>query len=175
MAVLNQTQNKNYLAEVGFRFIIQKLPNTEYFVQQTNIPAITHTPVLHPNPLTNQMVVPGERLGYDGLVLNFRIDEDMTNYIEIHDWLTSITSVDDQTRFEAATDQGTIRGLNSSIYSDATLMVLSSNNNPIVRVNFQDCMPLNLSTIQFDVTQQDIAYLEGTVEFAYRRYTIEKI
>ena len=98
MAVLNETENKNYLSPIGFRFLIQKLPTTEYFVQQTNIPAVTHSPVLHPNPLTNTMVLPGERLGYDSLTLNFRIDEDLKNYIEIHDWMTTITSVDNQTR-----------------------------------------------------------------------------
>lgn len=172
---LNETENKNYLSEVGFRFLIQKLPRTEYFVQATSIPAITHNPVIHPNPLTNTMRLPGERLEYETLQLIFRIDEDMSNYIEINDWLTTITSVDDQTKFAAATDRGVVRSMNSDIYSDATLIILNSNQNPLVRINFEDVMPLSLSTVEFDVTQTDITYIQGTAEFAYRRYTIENI
>ena len=55
------------------------------------------------------------------------------------------------------------------------LMVLNSNENATVRLDFKDLMPISLSTLEFDVQQTDIEYLQGTADFVYRQYTITQI
>jgi hypothetical protein len=176
MAILNETLNKNYLSPLGFRLLLNKLPTTEYFVQSCSLPAVSSTPIVHPNPLTNMVRLPGDRVEFDQFSINFRVDEDMKNYTEIFDWITSNSNVDDQTKFEAASGRdGRIRDTGASIFSDGTLMVLNSNENATVRLDFKDLMPISLSTLEFDVQQTDIEYLQGTADFVYRQYTITQI
>ena len=58
-------------------------------------------------------------------------------------------------------------------YSDATLTVLSSLNNPILRVKFTNCFPITLSDIIFDSSQSadDIISADGV--FMYDYFTFE--
>ena len=83
MAILNETLNKNYLSPLGFRLLLNKLPTTEYFVQSCSLPAVSSTPIVHPNPLTNMVRLPGDRVEFDQFSINFRVDEDMKNYTEM--------------------------------------------------------------------------------------------
>ena len=75
MAILNETLNKNYLSPLGFRLLLNKLPTTEYFVQSCSLPAVSSTPIVHPNPLTNMVRLPGDRVEFDQFSINFRVDE----------------------------------------------------------------------------------------------------
>ena len=54
-------------------------------------------------------------------------------------------------------------------YSDATLTVLSSLNNPILRVKFYNLFPISLSDIMFDSAQSadDIITADATFIFDY--------
>ena len=60
-------------------------------------------------------------------------------------------------------------------FSDGSLLILSSNNNPRIRIAFEDMFPLSLSPLAFDVTQTDVEYLQSDVTFRYRRFTVEKL
>ena len=60
-------------------------------------------------------------------------------------------------------------------YSDATLIVLSALNNPILRVRFINAFPLSLSDIQFDTTQSAENIITGTASFAFEYFDIEPV
>jgi len=59
--------------------------------------------------------------------------------------------------------------------SDATLMVMTSSNNPNVEVTFKDMFPISLSSLDFNVEETDIQYLVADATFAYRNFTIQTI
>ena len=54
--------------------------------------------------------------------------------------------------------------------SDATLIVLSSKNNPVVEVRFKDLFPLSLTGLSYNQQETDINYLTATVTFDYLNY-----
>ena len=58
------------------------------------------------------------------------------------------------------------------IYSDGTLTVLGSSQNPIFKINFSDLWPYSLTTLQFDATDTDINYFTAEVGFKYTIYDI---
>jgi len=161
------TTNLNFLSPLGFRFLLNKAPNIEYFCQVATLPTISMTEINQPNPFV-AIPQPGDRIVYEPLTLQFRVDEDMTNYLEIHDWIVGLGKPDNFRQFkELKQDTG--------IYSDGAILILSSNNNPRIRIAFQDMFPLSLSPLAFDVTQTDIEYLQADVTFRYRRFTVEKL
>lgn len=161
--------NKNMLGQTGFRLVFDRLPNVTYFSQSSEIPGVTIGTFQNPTPL-NDYAIPGEKLTFDPFNVTFRVDEDMSNYIELFDWLVGMGSPTNTEEYRLY--QRTSR--NESIYSDATLMILTSKYNPNLRIKFKDMFPENITPLRFDTTASDIEYLECTATFRYTNYTIER-
>lgn len=160
------TSNVNFLSPLGFRFTMNRTPNVNYFCQQVTLPTISMTEYNQVSPFVNNPY-PGDKLIYEPLALRFRVDENLVNYLEIHNWLEGLGHPDNLDQYKAIDEKG--------IKTDGSLIILSSNQNPSVRIAFQDMFPLSLSPLAFDVTQTDVEYLEADVQFRYRRFTLEKL
>jgi hypothetical protein len=182
-----QPDELDYLRPNGFRFMIQSLPKVNYFCQAANIPAISLGFAIHHTPLVN-IPRPGEKLDFGELSIRFMIQEDMANYIELYNWLIALGFPESHTQFQKRfseqsfrtpevnnQDVGTQRRTDLPEYSDATLMVLNSNNSPIVRLNFVDCFPISLSGLDFDVSTNNTEYFVGNAVFKYRMFTVESL
>ena len=161
------TTNINFLSPLGFRFLLSRAPNVQYFCQQATLPTISMTEINQTNPFVN-IPRPGDKITYEPLSLRFRVDENMSNYLEIHDWIIGLGHPDDLSQYKNIADDG-------KIYSDGSMMILTSNQNSNIRIAFQNLFPISLSSLVFDTTQTDIEYLEAEVVFRYRRFTIEKL
>lgn len=170
------SDNINFLSPLGFRFVIKKLPNVSYFSQSVEIPALSLPAISVTNPLA-RIQFSGAPLDYSNLNLEFRVDEDLKNYLEIHNWLVGMghpVSLD-QTR-QLSQDSATPFlkvGQAASYVSDATLMILTSHKNPNLSVTFRDLFPISLSSLRFDSTETDVNYLSASVSFSYLRFDIE--
>ena len=165
-----QPENTSFLAPTGFQFSIQKLPHVNYFCYQANIPDMTLGQV---DSITNTFIklpVPGDKLTFGSLEVRFRIDEDLRNYKEIYDWMTGLGYPDNFDQ-SAAIRQGI--QAQGQVYSDASLLITTASNRPNVQISFIDAYPVSLSSLQFDISQADITYLEADVSFAYRKYNID--
>ena len=181
-ALDNQPDNANFLSPLGFRFIVDKLPNVNYFCQSAGLPAVALQELTLPNPLLN-LPFAGTKLEYSPLDIRFRVDEDMKNYLEIYNWLTGLgtpESTDQYKDLQATANRPTSAvskigpGL-AGVYSDAALVIMTSSQNPNKRISFADIYPTNLSPLQFDVTGSDVAYLEADVTFRYRSFTVVNV
>ena len=62
----NQPDNANFLSPLGFRFIVDKLPNVNYFCQSASLPAVALQELTLPNPLLN-LPFAGTKLEYSPL------------------------------------------------------------------------------------------------------------
>ena len=70
----------DYAANTQFRFQIDKLPKTEFFVKAANIPGVSIGEVTQPTPLSN-ITLPGDTLSFENLNITFIVDEVFNNYI----------------------------------------------------------------------------------------------
>lgn len=163
--------NINPLSPNGFMFNITKLPEVNFFCQSVNLPGIS---IGYPDQGTpfSMQPIPGETLTYDPLQLQFIIDEDMTNYLSIHNWLTALgfpQNYDQYTSFINGDNRNIISELARN-FSDGTLTILNNSNNPIKSIKFVDVFPIALDSITFMSTSQDVQYLVGNVSFKYGYY-----
>ena len=84
-------KNKNFLSPVGFKFIMSRTPNVDYFCQSASIPEVSigtreiSTPV-------KDYTVPGDKMTFGDLNLRFLVNEDLDNYFEIYKWLKGLTN-----------------------------------------------------------------------------------
>jgi len=160
---------QNFLSPIGFRFALQRAPNIEYYIQAATLPSLTTNFVTVYTPFSSLSFSP-DKLEYGDFSITFRVDEDMSNYLEIYNWLIGVSFPDN---FKQHSDLVTRnQGDNSGIYSDATLTILNSTKNVNVEVTFEDLFPTSISDIQLDVRASDVNYSEATVSFRYKRFTI---
>ena len=60
-------------------------------------------------------------------------------------------------------------------FSDATLQVLNNNNLANFDVVFKDLFPSELSTLTFDVSQEDNSFMTAQATFKYTLYEIRNV
>lgn len=171
-------QNRNFLQPQGFRFQVARAPKITFFGNAVNIPGMTLRTTIQPTAGLRDIPIPGEIIDFEDLTLNFLVDEELQNYIEIQNWIRGIGFPESLQEIYDFQDQkvGTVRDNSGTLnlYSDGTLTILDAMQNENFKVKFQDLFPVSLSTIQFDATMQDTEYFTAQVSFKYLNYTIIK-
>jgi len=161
----------NSLSPAGYMFNIQKLPELTYFCQQVSLPSINLGNTEFMNPLV-RVPVPGDTLDFEPLRIEFVVDTGMLNYQAVYSWLTGIAYPEDNLQFTSFKAQQTFQTTDvSSMVSDATLVILDNNNNKSATVTFKDCYPLNIESLTFSSTIDDVQVMIGAATFAYTIYT----
>ena len=170
-AIDNTPINKNFLSPLNFRFQLKRAPNLNFFIQKINLPGMAIPETEQPNPFVS---IPrsGDHIEYDTLTATFKVDEDLANYLEIHDWLRGLGFPESYSEYEKLSRGNSFEG--KGIHSDITLLILNSTKLPNFEINFVKCFPVSLSELIFDTTTTDVDYLEATVEFRYDLYNIIK-
>ena len=158
----------NFFTPLEFLVTINRLPNIEFFTQRTVIPGISANPIRHPT-MFNAIYETPDELTYNNFEFSFIIDENMNNFLEVFNWMVSMTGPKNFDQFKQ------LKESKEGIISDISIVVLNSNKNSSIRINFKDCFPISLSEITLDTTQSDVQYPTATVTFQYDYYEIEKV
>jgi hypothetical protein len=165
--------NKNFLSPLGFRFFVKKLPNVNFFVQKTNIPGISiANQPYQPTPFT-KIPFAGDHVEYNEFNLAFRVDEDLNNYLEIHNWIKALGFPEDFKEYRNLATKETTSG--DGLKSDATLIITTNGKTPQFECVFEDAFPTTLSDLSFDSTQNDVNYILANVQFRYTLYKISAL
>jgi hypothetical protein len=171
-AIDNTPSNRNFLSPLNFKFQIKKAPNVNFFIQKVNIPSIAM-----PNPQPNNPFVktpiPGEHINFGELTITFKVDEDLQNYLEIYNWIVALGKPQNYDQFKTIQEKPITSG--DGIYSDISLIILSSTKMPNYEITFADAFPVELSQIIFNTTDTDVNYVEASTTFRYTYYNITNI
>ncbi len=174
----SQLENRNFLAPTGFKFNLKRSPGVAFLCNSANIPDITLGEATQATYLRD-IPTPGDKIQFGDLQLRFLVDEDLKNYMEIFNWIRALgfpESLEEIYAWQkkdfdiAQPDKST-----ESFYSDATLEILTSSQNPNFKIKFQDCWPTTLSTLEFDATDEDINYFTADVTFKYTIFNITNL
>ena len=167
----NQIDNRNFLSPVGFKFTLSKEPKASFFCNSARIPEINLGTAIQPSYLKD-LDVPGDKLTYGDFSLRFLVDENMENYMSIHNWLTGLGYPESTQDFKDLTtnDDGT-RDLKEQ-FSDGSLHILNSNFRDVAIVKFKDLFPTYLTSLEFEASDTDVNYFTAEVSFKYTVYNI---
>ena len=167
----NQVENRNFLSPIGFKFTLSKTPKVTFFSNSTRIPEISLGTALQPSYLKD-IDIPGDKLQYGEFSLRFLVDENMENYMAVHNWLTGLGFPETPQQFiDKTTDSDGIRDLEEQ-YCDGGLHILNSNLRDVAVVKFQNLFPVSLTSLSFDATETDINYFTASAAFRYTVYNI---
>lgn len=171
-AIDNTPSNKNFLSPLNFKFTIKKAPHVNFFIQKVNIPDLSLKPVITPNPMVNIPQI-GDHLDYGLLNITFKVDEDLQNYLEIHNWVKALGKPKDFTDRTAIRQKLSYTGDGET--SDISLMVLSSTKMANYEIVFTDAHPISLTGAVFNTTDEDVNYVEASATFKYTYYDINNV
>jgi hypothetical protein len=179
---------RNFQPPLNFEFAVDKLTDFNYFVQKINVPDLSiglannggATPF-------SQIAYTGDHLGFGDLSIDFKVNEGMYNWYEIFSWMQGIgfpENIDQYGKLKS----GTIPDLNGDlplkvipqrthglIYGQGTLIINSSQNEPVLKISFIDMHPISLGELSFDTRESDVLYATASVTFKYDYYTVEKL
>ena len=167
--------NRNFLSPIGFKFSLKRSPGVAYFCNEANIPDMSLSIAEQPTYLRN-IPLPGDKIEFGDLSLRFMVDEDLTNYMEIQNWIRGLGYPEAISQYSELEDKAYIKqtfgNKRQDVYSDGTLQILSNNLVPKFQVLFDDLFPYSLSTVTFDATDTDIEYFTAEVSFKYTIYNL---
>ena len=178
---ISTTTVANYLRPNAFRFTIKNLPSVAFTCQSANLPSLALGYTTQPTPFLDIPHV-GDKNVFGDFTIRFIITEDMSNYIELYEWLVALGFPNDYnqyrnfsgerlSRFPFVKDS---RGAPIAVaYSDATLTILDSNNVPKTNINFKDAFPVAVEALDFDITSSSVEYFIGIASFKYKLFDIE--
>jgi len=170
-AFANQIQNRNFLSPVGFKFTLAKEPKVSFFSNSASIPEIVLGTAIQPSYLKD-VDVPGDKLQYGDFSLRFLVDEELENYMKIHNWMKGLGYPETTKEYKDLTTN--VDGLRDSkeAFSDGSLHILNSNYRDIAIVKFNDLFPIGLTSLEFEATDTDVNYFTAEVVFKYTIYEI---
>ena len=147
----NQISNRNFLAPVGFKFTLAKFPKVTFFSNTARIPDITLGTAIQSTYLKD-IDIPGEKLTFGDLNVRFLVDENLENYMKIHNWLTGLGFPESGKQFRDITTDVDGQRDPKEAFCDGTLRILNSNYREVAKVKFTDLFPTSLTSLSFDAT-----------------------
>lgn len=170
----DQLTNRNFLSPIGFLFILDKAKKVSFLCQKAEIPTVTLGDVSIPTRGLVPIPVEGN-MRYSDFTIEFIVDEDLENYMQIHNWMRALGTPQELKERKLWNDANRRDKSQDSRFSDATLQVLNNSNNANFDVVFKDLFPSDLSTLSFDVTGSDNDYFTATATFKYTLYEIRNV
>jgi len=163
----------NQLNVVSFQTNFTRLPNVNFFAQRVNIPAVNLGLYLQPTPLSDAPTE-GDKLTFEQFTMNFIVNEDLSNYLEIYNWMIAIGFPDNHNQFNL--DQSLKNNSDNTIRSDMNIVINTNKSNPNYSITFRDAFPVSLGSIELDAaaTSLEPILVDATFEFV-GSFSIEKI
>jgi hypothetical protein len=164
--------NPNILHPNKFQVSFSALPTVQYWIQSVNVPGLSMGEAPRQTPFID-LYSPGEKLIINPFSMTFLVDEDLRGWLELYQWMRDMTF---PANFEEYLQLGFRPGMYNAPqkqFSDATLIILDSKQNPKIRVKFKNCFPTQLTDILLSSTSSPEDPLTADAVFRFDLYDIE--
>lgn len=159
-----KSTNPNFLSPLSYKFVLQRTPNLNFNIQTVRLPGMAMSSTETATPFVS---IPNSgKITFSPLTITFRVNEDMSDYLEIHNWMKGLGSPSDFTGY------ANLKNSDQGLYSDATLVINNSRKLGNISAKFIQMFPVDISDLQFTTMDTDVNYLECTVDFRFLSYEI---
>jgi hypothetical protein len=162
MGINTQPTNFNELRNTSFRMKIEGKNALNFFIVNVNLPGFQLGTVEQRTPV-GSIPWSGDHQ-FEELQVQFIVDEDLTNWKQVFDWMRLASTVSDYDEYDR-----------NEIFRDGTLILTTNSRSPKQSIIFRGLVPRTLSGIDFDTRASDPEIIVATVTFAYVEYTIEEV
>lgn len=168
--VAGQPADLNFLSPTGFKLVFNRLPNVIYFLQKVELPVV-HVGETSQGTPVGRVILGGDHTHWGTFPITFKIDEAMTNYYSILEWMVGLGPPINLAQVESLAVNNPINRDNGfGRTSDAILSILNAEMNPNVSWYFKDLCPLELGAVQMQSDVSTINYVTCDAMFEYSSF-----
>ena len=180
----------DYSQQSQFKVFLPLFPTTEWFVVRANVPGVSLGQAVQTTPMIDMPII-GDKLIYDDFYVTFLVDEELKNCTEMHDWLINCAAPEKRSQFRGKERPagipkrpqteimdlvlGNVKSSDRDLYSNLDLFIMTSKNNPVVKIQMVEAFPISLTNIEYSHQESDVTYAECTATFAFSYFTISTI
>ncbi len=151
----------NFAKGTNYRLNIHVLPETQFWLTTCNLPTLSSTEVMIPDPVYGNRYVPANTQQVAPMMVTFLVDEDYSNYMEIIALMHKAAGPDLSKRFKSGEATG----------SDGSLHILSNNKNVSeVVFTFHNLFPTILGELQMSNESTEPLLTDLTLQYDYMTY-----
>ena len=154
------TINQNLFSPQKFIVVSGRFPNVEFFAQRVKIPAVSSGNVRINTSAAVDFFQVGDKLEFEELPIDFLLDEDLTTYSEIYNWLIDCVK-NPQPDFNP--------------FSDLSVICLTNNQNKNKTYTFHNAFPYFISDIDMSATESEDNPIIMHVGFKYSHFSLDNI
>jgi hypothetical protein len=170
-----QPNEINQLNVVSFETNFTRLPNINFFCQRVNIPSMAIGLTSQPT-IFSDIAVEGDKVVFEELNISFFVNEDLSNYLEIYNWIIAMGFPDNSPQFNLSDSLIDSADSNGTIRSDMNIILHTNKSNPNYSITFKDAFPTALGGIELDVAATSLEPIIIDASFSYSgSFSIEKI
>lgn len=155
----------NNLNAAEFQFAIERIEGVTFTAQRVTLPGLSGGIVKVPSPF-NETNRSYDKIEYSPLSLSFLINEDLSNYLEIINWMLGIGAPENHNQY--AVINNSVEG----IESDITVTIYNNQKNPVKKITYFNCMPIDISEIELSLSETESTVAQATVSFAFDKFSI---
>ena len=159
------------MSPIGFKLTLSTKEKVDFLSNSANVPGISLGTALQGTTF-RILDVPGDEVMYEDFTINFLVDEDLKNYMIIHNWITGLGIPENFKQYKDLTTNEDGQKDEMLQYCDGTLHILNSNFRDMARAKFADLFPVSLTSLQFNATENDVNYFTAEASFKYTIYNI---
>jgi hypothetical protein len=160
----------NALQNNAYQLVLPRFPLVQYFATAFAMPEISLDVAMTSTPFVD-MPFAGDKPKFQPFVFQFLVNEDMSNYEKIYEWIAKIGFAESHAAYKNFANKGDMQQTLGE--QDAKVIVLSNKGNPIRTITFFDAIPISLSGIEFTSQDPDTSYVKASVSMAYTYYKFE--
>lgn len=159
------TQLASPLVQNRFKISFSRLPNISFYAQRLNLPGIQLDAINVGTPFS-YMREPGDKLLFDKLTMDFKLDENLDCYFEIFNWMNALGFPESFEQYEQVGREDT--------FGNATVHIGNNNGLKGVKATYYNLFPVALTNIQLDATIQQPQFIDCQVQFSFDYYRLER-
>ena len=148
--------------ESNYTFALSRIEGVIYAAQTVELPAITMTE-RNVNARLVDYGQPGEKLIFDKLNIQFIVDENLDNYMELVDWMWQCVNP----------NKGTWKN-DSSMLSDGVLTAYNKHKKPTKHFRFHSCFPSIVGPLMYSNAGTDNRHMTCNVTLSYTYWHCEE-
>lgn len=183
MAISIPATSQSLAQASKFQLHFDRLPNLTFFCTEVNLPGVSATEITHFTPFSD-LPVPGDKIMYDPLIVQFVVDLEYLSWQGVHDWIRAYTFPKDfseyrnlsvREKYQLSSDLANKQQFSKPQYSDAAMTIYTNKNNPNIRIRFKDCFPITLSGISFNNALNADSPITADATFRFAYYDIDRV
>ena len=160
--------NLNFLQPTSFQLSIDRkhFSNLQFFCQTVLHPALSSNSIEVPFRRIATVPFAADKLTFTELTVIIIVDENLNSYTEMYNWMQRIVQTPDRVPTKRDTTK-------PPTYCDMTLSILSSHNNKIRTIKYNDAIPTSLGDMTLESTSGDVQFITFPATFRFSTFELK--